>query len=241
MTDSTAENITPTSSVGMPAMMVAEDEATLTSLDATEEPTPVESAAPPSDFSDITVDLVCKMFPSGVRVQHNIEKNLPIMLHAFSEVGFTDRQLILMALATIRAETAGFEPLDEFKSKYNTSPNGHPFDLYDNRTDLGNRGAPDGDAYKGRGFVQLTGRHNYIRYSQILGMGTQLVDNPELANTTDVAAKILASFITDKTKKIKMALAKNDLRAARRLINGGSHGLKPFSDAYAIGKQALCL
>lgn len=241
MTDSNAENIIPTSSVGIPAMIPVEEENTLTTLDASDAPTPVESATAPSDFSDITVDLVCKMFPSGTRVKNNIEKNLPIMLQAFSEVGFTDRQLVLMALATVRAETAGFEPLDEFKSKYNTSPNGHPFDLYDNRADLGNRGAPDGDSYKGRGFVQLTGRHNYIRYSKILGMGTELVDNPELANTTNIAAKILASFITDKSSKIKAALDKHDLRRARRLINGGSHGLKPFSDAYEIGKQALCL
>ena len=54
-----------------------------------------------------------------------------------------------MAIATIRAETAGFEPISEFKSRFNTSPQGHPFDLYDSRKDLGNCGAPDGTNFKG--------------------------------------------------------------------------------------------
>ena len=53
-----------------------------------------------------------------------------------AEIG--DRPMVLMALATIRAESAGFRPIDEGISRYNTSPSGHPFDLYDHRHDLGN-------------------------------------------------------------------------------------------------------
>lgn len=56
--------------------------------------------------------------------------------------------MVLMALATIRAETEGFEPISEYKSEYNTSPSGHPFDLYDNRQDLGNTGKLDGKNLK---------------------------------------------------------------------------------------------
>ena len=36
--------------------------------------------------------------------------------------------MVLMALATIRAETESFEPISEGKSKFNTSPGGRPFD-----------------------------------------------------------------------------------------------------------------
>ena len=43
-----------------------------------------------------------------------------------------------MALATIKAESAGFAPISEGKSKWNTSQGGEPFDLYDFRTDIGN-------------------------------------------------------------------------------------------------------
>ena len=89
-----------------------------------------------------------------------------------------DKPMILMALGTIRAETAGFVPISEGQSRFNTSPGGHPFDLYDNRRDLGNRGAPDGANFKGRGFVQLTGRTNYTMFSAELNISTELVDRP---------------------------------------------------------------
>ncbi|MDF0667352.1 MAG: hypothetical protein P0119_14930 [Nitrospira sp.] len=59
--------------------------------------------------------------------------------------------MVLVALAIIRAETESFEPIAEGRSRYNTSPNGHPFDLYDYRKDLGNQGPPDGEQYRGRG------------------------------------------------------------------------------------------
>lgn len=188
-------------------------------------------------LSDITVDLVAKMFPATAR--KNIETYLPVILKTFVDIGFTDKALVLMALATIRAESAGFQPLSEFKSKFNTSPGGHPFDRYDDRRDLGNRGEPDGERYRGRGFIQLTGRANYEKYGQSLGLGTQLVDNPDLANEADVAAKILALFIRDKEKPIREALAKDDLAKARKLVNGGSHGLKEFSEAFNIGKELM--
>jgi putative chitinase len=74
----------------------------------------------------------------------NIKANLPLILQALSALGLGDKPMVLDAIATIRAETAGFEPISEFKSRFNTSPNGHPFDLADNMTRIGNRGAPDG-------------------------------------------------------------------------------------------------
>lgn len=62
--------------------------------------------------------------------------------------------MTLMAVATIRAEAESFLPISEGRSRFSTSPSGHPFDLYDKRRDLGNRGSPDGERYRGRGFVQ---------------------------------------------------------------------------------------
>jgi peptidoglycan L-alanyl-D-glutamate endopeptidase CwlK len=147
--------------------------------------------------------------------------------------------MILMALATIRAETAGFIPIGEFKSKYNTSPGGHPFDLYDNRADLGNKGKPDGASFKGRGFIQLTGRSNYKQHGTAIGLGNQLIENPELANEPTIAAKLLASFIKNKEQAIKVALLNNNLKEARRLVNGGSHGLTNFTNAFRAGEKLV--
>ena len=122
----------------------------------------VTSPALPDVTGAVTVEMVSQMFP--FTAIGNIKAQLPFVLAALKERGLHDRPMVLMALATIRAEAEPFLPVDEGRSKFNTSPNGHPFDLYDNRRDLGNRGRPDGDRFKGRGFVQLTGRDNYRRY-----------------------------------------------------------------------------
>lgn len=185
----------------------------------------------------VTVDLVTQMFPGARRA--NVETYLPAVLEGLVEAGLADRPMVLMALATIRAETAGFAPLSEFQSKWNTSPGGHPFDLYDDRTVLGNRGAPDGERFRGRGFIQLTGRANYESIGAKLGLGEQLVEDPELANDAKVAARILAAFLAGKQEKIRQALAAGDFKTARKAVNGGSHGLDAFQECYQTGDRLL--
>lgn len=181
--------------------------------------------------------LVSEMFPWTPI--GNIQQHLPTVLDALAAAELTDEPMVLMCLATIRAETASFEPVSEYLSRYNTSPGGHPFDLYDQRTDLGNEGLPDGERYRGRGYIQLTGRHNYAIHGENIGLGTQLVDNPNLANQSDIAARLLASFIKSKERKIKEALLDDDLKTARRLVNGGRHGLRAFSATFRKGQTLL--
>jgi peptidoglycan L-alanyl-D-glutamate endopeptidase CwlK len=194
---------------------------------------PVPSPAIPMGM--FTPEMVAKMFP-GAPIQ-NIQANLPYVLQALAQFGLGDPAMTLVALSTIRAETGSFAPISEYKSKYNTSPNGAPYDLYDFRSDLGNRGKGDGARFKGRGFIQLTGRHNYQVYSQRLGLGNQLLDQPELANQPDIAARILACFLKDKENTIRQALVRGDYAAARKAVNGGTHGLEAFEMAFSVGIQ----
>jgi predicted chitinase len=118
-------------------------------------------------------------------------------------------------------------------------PGGHPFDLYDYRRDLGHTGDGDGAQFKGRGFIRLTGRANYQRYSAALGLGRQLVDRPDLANDPAIAAQLLSSFLKDKERAIKEALLEKHLKLARKLVNGCSHGLERFIEAFNIGDALL--
>jgi putative chitinase len=199
-------------------------------------------AAPPhAPAADVTAKVtaaqVARMFPQTPI--GNINTNLPFVLQAMHNANLGDKPMLLMALGTIRAETGSFEPISEGRSRFNTSPSGHPFDLYDNRRDLGNRGTPDGNRFKGRGFVQLTGRANYTTYSDKLRMGTDLVDDPDKANDPTIASQLLAFFLKDKEQRIRSALDTGDLAAARKLVNGGSHGLSDFSDAYHSGERVL--
>jgi peptidoglycan L-alanyl-D-glutamate endopeptidase CwlK len=190
-----------------------------------------------SVISLVTADLVAQMFPHTP--QDNIRENLPYILTALENEQLTYKNIVLTTLATVRAETESFEPLSEFISRYNTSPGGHPFDLYDYRRDLGNLSPPDGERYRGRGFIQLTGRINYQQYVEEIGLDNQLIDNPELANPGDVAAKLLAAFFKDKEARISETLLSDDLRTARKMVNGGSHGLDRFTDAYRIGEKLI--
>jgi len=189
----------------------------------------------PSAVPGLTVQLVSQMFP--VTPMGNIKANLPPVLAALIAANLPDRAMVLMALGTIRAETESFLPISEGQSRFNTSPSGHPFDLYDNRRDLGNTGPPDGANFRGRGFVQLTGRENYTRYAGEIQV--DLVTSPELANDPQVAATLLAKFLGDRENAIREALAANDLTTARRLVNGGSHGLDKFVDTFNKGLQLI--
>ena len=183
----------------------------------------------------ITSYSVAEMFPF-TRIDL-IEQNLPSIKKALADFSLMEKPMVLVAFATIRAETESFEPVNEQPSRFNTSPGGHLFDLYDFRSDLGNQGAPDGERYRGRGFVQLTGKANYTALGKNIGLGDQLIREPECCNEPHIAATILAAFLSARRNAIKQAMIDGDWRRARRLINGGSHGLGRFVDAITIGNR----
>jgi putative chitinase len=207
------------------------------SADGKAGPNTVAALAMPSVTSNVTLDMVGQMFPATPRV--NIQFHLPFVLKALLDATLADKSMLLMALGTIRAETGGFLPINEFESRSNTPAGGPPFALYDNRADLGNQGPPDGANFKGRGFVQLTGRANYTNFSSMIGLGDQLVQNPDLANDPDIAARLLAAFLSAKVNQIRQALQNNDLTTARKLVNGGIHGLADFEDAFQRGRGPI--
>ncbi len=69
---------------------------------------------------------------------------------------------------------------------------------YGNREDLGNTQEGDGNRFKGRGLVQLTGRRNYTTIQNRLaakGIDIDLVGNPELANDPRYALPIALAYL----------------------------------------------
>jgi putative chitinase len=215
------------------------DHQTLQALGYEADQQPLPPASSSEMQQDFSVAHVSRMFP-GAPLQ-NIRTYLPLILNAMVEFGMADAAMILVALATIRAETGLFAPIDEGQSSYNTAPGGAPFARYDFRQDLGNNAAGDGARYKGRGFIQLTGCNNYQNYSHKLGLGDQLVREPERANDPTIAARVLAAFLKDKEALIRKALNQNDFAAARRAVNGGTNGLDTFIATYRSGAQEIGL
>lgn len=62
--------------------------------------------------------------------------------------------------------------------------------------ELGNKTVSDGFRYRGRGYVQLTGRANYAKYSTAAGV--DLVSNPDSLLTDDVSAKVAVAYFKDR-------------------------------------------
>lgn len=87
---------------------------------------------------------------------------------------------------------------------------------------MGNNEAGDGWKFRGRGFIQVTGKDNYKALSEDTGI--DFVSNPDLL-LTEVNAMISALWFWNKIQANKHA-DKDDIKTITKLINGGSNGLK---------------
>ena len=133
-----------------------------------------------------------------------------------------DIRWLAYCLATAFHETGGtMQPIRERGPR-------HYFRKYEPGTrrgrQLGNTRPGDGWRYRGRGFVQLTGRRNYALASRKLGI--DLLTDPELAREPEVAAHILfrgmiEGWFTGK-KLADYIRPRQQARyvAARRVVNG---------------------
>ena len=87
---------------------------------------------------------------------------------------------------------------------------------------LGNKQVGDGEKFHGRGFIQLTGRDNYRMASQALGI--DLLNDPDLAERPDVAAKIAVWYWNTRVKPYINNF--NDTKAVTQKINPALRGLQ---------------
>ena len=163
------------------------------------------------------------MLPNAA--QGNVDKYLPSVLKALRGRGMANPAMLEYALATINAETPTFRPISEQVDSSNTTQGGQPFDRYEGRTDLCNTEPGDGARFKGRGFVQLTGRCNYedmTNWLQSRNIHVDLVQNPDLANDPKYAPMILAHYLEEKNgaSDIQSAIDGNQWVTARAAVNG---------------------
>jgi putative chitinase len=110
---------------------------------------------------------------------------------------------------------------------------------YEGRKDLGNTQTGDGVRFKGRGYIQLTGRVNYGKFSQFIG--EDCIAQPELvANKYPLAS---AAFFFNKNKlwtACDLGSTDEIVTKVSRRVNGGTNGLadrlKKFKVYYNILK-----
>lgn len=91
-------------------------------------------------------------------------------------------------------------------------------------TELGNTDTGDGLRFKGRGPIQITGRANYRRFGDLLGL--DLVADPARAALPEVAFRIAGLFWSKKgLNELADRVTADAFRQITRRINGGFNGL----------------
>jgi putative chitinase len=142
-----------------------------------------------------------------------------------TDATITDLRWAAYMLATVKHECANtWRPITERGNKAY-------FDKYETGTAigkrLGNTQPGDGWKYRGRGYVQITGRANYAKLSKALDLppDENLVDHPDNALIPAVAYGIMSYGMRNGTftgKKLHDYIVGDacDYKNARRIING---------------------
>lgn len=100
---------------------------------------------------------------------------------------------------------------------------------------LGNTQPGDGFRYRGRGIFQLTGRWNYLRYSELIDL--DLIHNPDMASEIIIACHIACEYWAQ--HKLNTMADTKDMRTITRRINGGYNGLVDRLRYYKIFLNSL--
>ena len=148
---------------------------------------------------------------------------------------------VAMWLAQMGHESGGFNYTEEIASGA----------AYEGRADLGNTQQGDGVRFKGRSWIQVTGRSNYTKLSKwafdqgIVASATFFVDAPTKLAQNQFAGLGPAWYWTVARPQLNSLSDKRDLVAVTQAINGGQNGIadrrQRYDRALALGNDLLVL
>jgi putative chitinase len=128
-------------------------------------------------------------------------------------------------------------PTEALANQYQRQPDKIANKVYANRMGNGTEASADGSKFKGRGFIQLTGKDNYTAFSK--SIGEDCVANPDLVATKYPLASAAWFFHKNGLHKIADEGA-SDLVVTKvtKRVNGGTIGLpdriKHFKEYYNL-------
>lgn len=147
------------------------------------------------------------------------DKGKAILISAMDKAGITDPTERAAFMAQMSHESMGYTRLLEMASG----------EAYEGRKNLGNTEPGDGKRFKGRGFVQLTGRSNYQIFGKAVGL--DLVNNPQWASDPNVAADLAVAYWNQRVKPSVSNFSNID--ASTKAINGGMNGAEDRRSRFA--------
>lgn len=156
------------------------------------------------------------------RAKESISKAVAtVVTERGADYGVENAKEVCHFLAQAAHESDGFRTTQEYASGQ----------AYEGRKDLGNTRKGDGKRYKGRGIFQLTGRENYRKAGEALGL--PLESKPHLAAHAENS--VLIALWYWKSRNLSRYANKDDIRTITKRINGGLNG---FSDRKLYFRRA---
>jgi len=163
------------------------------------------------------------------------EVYLPHLNQYMAEYGIDTPLRIQHFLATIAVESGELRYTEELAS-------GAAYDTGRKAVMLGNTPAKDGDGqmYKGRGLIQLTGRSNYMAYSKDIGFDFYSTLS-KAKGVAQPANAVRSACWFWKKNGLNTLADRDDANAVRRRVNGGTNGLAMFKTYLSRAKKAVRL
>lgn len=191
-------------------------------------PPPAPVAAAPHRLTEDELGRIMPALPAASRSAWTETLN-----RAMAEFDITTARRQAAFLAQIAHETGQLRYLEEVWGPTDQQARYEPPSSL--ATSLGNVQAGDGERYRGRGLIWITGRANYQRFGQ--AVGADLVANPELAATPAIAARTGAWFW--KVRGLNELADREDIAAITRRISGGVNGLAERQKLYERASAVL--
>lgn len=160
--------------------------------------------------------------PGNPEVINGLVQYLPPLLYKYK---LNNHLRVAHFLAQIGHETDHFRTLQEYASGA----------AYEGRDDLGNTHRGDGRRYRGRGALQITGRYNYRKYGQKIGV--DLENNPELARHPENSIKTALEYWV--ANNLNTLADQDNVKSITKRINGGFNGLQSRMDMLKRAKIAV--
>lgn len=172
---------------------------------------------------ELTGDQIKKILPSASK--SNINKYLPYINQYMEMYGINTPLRVSGFIAQVGHESGSFVYVREIASGA----------AYEGRKDLGNTQKGDGVRFKGRGLIQITGRANYTKVSEDLGI--DCINHPELLEQPNNAVQSACWFW--QTHGLNEIADNDDIVKMTKVINGGTNGLNDRTKIYNKAKQVL--